>query len=271
MLTAVSWWTGTLVGPDLHKVYPSIAVLPWVSWVSDAPSPFRWMSRRSWGTVSVEQIVEEMESITVGEIASVKFNSQCNKLSVINFAGLNCAAEVPLKIPHSKPWALLSNYILAAHTAVSINNISFAANSGLIDLILKGCLRPHAKSIWFVIRTWNGHQRKAYRQRNLMIYRVYSIVQNGYLFVNADCRRLSCTSRSTKGISVEDALTTDLDADEDVPENNCDGTQELTQWELLISSGISLGCTSVHLPVTIVEELKGLVQYWYGCPSGTLS
>ena len=58
------------------------------------------MSRRSWGTVSVEQIVEEMESITVGEIASVKFNSQCNKLSMINFAGLNGVAEVPLKILH---------------------------------------------------------------------------------------------------------------------------------------------------------------------------
>ena len=44
---------------------------------------------------STEQDVEDMESI-VGGIASVKFNSQCNKLSMINFAGLNGVAEVLL-------------------------------------------------------------------------------------------------------------------------------------------------------------------------------
>ena len=43
---------------------------------------------------------------------------------------------------------------------------------------------------------------------------------------------------------LEDALTTDLDADEDVPESNRDGTQALAHWELLTSSGISLGWTS---------------------------
>ena len=59
---------------------------------------------------------------------------------------------------------------------------------------------------------------------------------------------------------LEDALTTDLDANEDLPESNCDGTQAFGTMRAADSSGILLGCTSVYLPVTIVEGLKGLAQ-----------
>ena len=44
---------------------------------------------------------------------------------------------------------------------------------------------------------------------------------------------------------LEAALTADLDADEDIPESNCAGTQALAQWELLTSSGLLLRCTSI--------------------------
>ena len=76
-------------------------------------------------------------------------------------------------------------------------------------------------------------------QKSIVAWIYDSSVQNGYLFANANRRRLMLLIQQKE---LEDVLTTDLDANEDVPDGYCDGTQALVR-EVLTSSGFSLGCT----------------------------